>query len=103
MTAYIFFARILPVVFLIAVSLGIIYGCVRWFLSSDISRKRRDIREYENYITELEHYHERSVKVFQRFLVGDVSTTQDELYELVQPIKKVKNSERHGFEVPFNR
>lgn len=104
MTPYIFFARILPVLILIALILGIIYGCFRWYLSSDISRKRREIREYKSYVTELENYHKEAREVFERFLVGDVSTTQDELYKLVEPIEKTKNPmERHGFEVPFNR
>lgn len=103
MTPYIFFARVTPILIAIAVILLVIYGCIRWYLTSNIAGQRRKINEYREYVRDLENYHVAARDYFKRFLVGDVSTTQDELYEMTQPIEKVKNSSgRKGFEAPYN-
>lgn len=103
MTPYIFFARVLPILLLIAVILLVIYGCVRWYLSSNIAGQRREITEYREYVRDLENYHVVARDIFKHFLVGDISTPQDDLYKMTQSIEKVKNSTgRKGFEAPYN-
>lgn len=93
MTGWFFFKTVLPNIGFILLGLALTIHAVRLLAKSMLwtTKKRLELRE--KYLDELEWYHREAKGVFKRYLVGDVSTTEEQLYKLTQPIEKAKELE----------